>query len=1251
MLKGLSSAPKPFLKSVILEDSNQTEIQNKSQVDLYYDNPVKNITTAKPKTRITLDFYIKAMAEYSPDNSSINVALKNILTQSYLFWIPITSKQQMINFVKLTEEDKKTYVNDLYKNQSVGVFNTQLKNFFNGQKMQDYVSIVEPKSFTDMQQRMFTMPVKVHNIFDNNGTPDFLGYIYFLSGISGQNLVGFVQNSFGTEIVYNDKQPLNQTGYFIIDSTYRFNDTEETLTKAEIPTNLNLIDPSTGESILPNVATDRNQQVNYLYGAPGDIWVGPVHFYEETNPNSPNAGLFRAMAGAEHNDGTPHPFLKYVVKGNNKIIDFRGINAFEDLFSYKSSLYESILAASSNILYTGQKRNKLIDDFVQKKAVVSELKYSIRREESLTVDAQKNAYKNDSRSPVLVFSIDKRSLLKETTKLPTVLDKIIKITPSLYDELTQNIDILSFEFIRIHKKENLSKTIMVSPNDSFHIILNEDESTTEQKPVVFSNQTNQVLLFSNENEAVSLYEFFDGQINATTDNGEYGYKIKLKYRDPVISYLNDKLIQLVEIISNLDELSQKINFMILDPLTGKYVNIYDRFQNQLNPTFVQQVLNGNGSTGVPLSFSFDQESELPSSVNSAFPVIEAGEQFGGLQSLTGYIAVINSYFLDSSAYNFTYTINSIKNFIRSSLTLSLTTPELIDRVRSLLDLVRARTEDLITIYSTEQIVKKSSGFTDKDYIKSTNVQSTDTHVIEFEHEFENTLDLSKTKDFFDWISPEPAVSQVIISPLRTISVNSYKRLVKGAFETLTEYGAEELGKDSDYSYSFLGMYASSILKYEKTGEVDFDNNYLRAIRNKLIQNITNTPKSVLVPEILGTFGIRFPLNNTNAIKEIVSDRIAYDKEEIPIPFNGSGIAIPDNFGFPFVEKTIKGSDTKGSAYGSVDSPDYEWTGGSLIEYPYNSAISLVNLINTNVYERRSIKYLNQTYNGLVDSGVILNTEPSTANKNVPHMTNVFATSNVSNKINPPIVENAVINSIFSQALGDNAILQHYNIYSRFLNLFAKVYYLHGFKQKKTTAFAGQSFKFSSASLYNTNFVKAMDFRELNAGILEALPQGKRLLCKVMLFEGKDITGLFDKKVIDLFKNLYNQNQLFTIRKDAPAGIADDIIQIRPEATFTPVEINEAFGEFNNLLPSDLPTISNLALEKELKDFSSAIEQGIQQQEAYDKEKAAMMDKIIKTLTAKQMANIISTSGYIYYEQKPLPLFPATPVFGSLIDDE
>ena len=83
------------------------------------------------------------------------------------------------------------------------------------------------------------------------------------------------------------------------------------MTKTPIPSNSNLIDPLTGQSINPNNQLSENQQVNYLFGAPDDLWVGPVHYHPITDPADPNFGKSRVMAGEKHDHLKPHPYLDY----------------------------------------------------------------------------------------------------------------------------------------------------------------------------------------------------------------------------------------------------------------------------------------------------------------------------------------------------------------------------------------------------------------------------------------------------------------------------------------------------------------------------------------------------------------------------------------------------------------------------------------------------------------------------------------------------------------------------------------------------------------------------------------------------------------------------------------------------------------------------------------------------------------------------------------------------------------------------
>ena len=226
-------------------------------------------------------------------------------------------------------------------------------------------------------------------------------------------------------------------------------------------------------------------------------------------------------------------------------------------------------------------------------------------------------------------------------------------------------------------------------------------------------------------------------------------------------------------------------------------------------------------------------------------------------------------------------IQALKDYIRSSLRLSNTNPTLIDKVRSLMELIRDRTEKLLSLYSTEQIVKKSSNFTTKDYLKSTgNTKNSETYVTEFNYVFKEKIDLSKVKNNFNWIEESNHVGES--GGQKKITQSSYKFLVKNPNITneLTEEGNIDFGKESDFSYSFLPYVAPSTLELHKTNQISVYLNYLQTIRKSLIHNITNTPDSVLIPEILATFGIKFNVSIANSkLLEYIGDKLAYDKSQ------------------------------------------------------------------------------------------------------------------------------------------------------------------------------------------------------------------------------------------------------------------------------------------------------------------------------------------------------------------------------------
>jgi hypothetical protein len=1148
MIGGLNNILKPFLNKVLIEDGIQAGVNNKSQIDLYYKQPGEIGALGKSKDeeykiQVTMDFCIKSVVDYSSDYSTIK-NLNNALNISSLNVIAIGSKSSFLSFLSYSEEGKIGYLNN-FKDMGLGFPGGQ-KLFSQKFNIENYFSIIGSVAQNETQQKMLNVPVQMqnkygHNLSKSKKNPGFLAYIFFIT--VGQSSI--VPGTINAEVIFNDSMLYNKSGYFTIGKTFGFGGKEYGLSQTPKPQNLSLFDPLTGKPVNINTPQSPNEQANILFGAPGEVWVGPTHLHPMTNSSGPT-NKARVMAGANHDSAIPHPFLDYVVKGNSKLIDFRAIAPIEDLFSWKSSKYEAILAAASDVSWTGQNKNKSIEKLIANKSIVSESKFSIR---PIKRGATAKGPSSTKDNIILFFAIDKRKLLKQTTSIPLLLESLTRINPDFNNILTSRIEIFHFEIIRFNRRTKESKTLLVGNNDkNFN-----DFSAPHGKGFSLVNQTKNI---SHANTFIDMYEFTDAEIDAFDNKSAYSYKIKLKFRDPLISYLTKALTKLRKIIKDLDELLQKTSFMIQDPATGRFVSVYDRYQKQLNPTFVAQTLNPSPDAVLPLSFAFEKTKEIPMSVQTALTTnID-------LQNLTTYFSAINFFNVGENWEEELAAGGENKdfiNYVRSSLRLSTTNPTLIEKVRSLIDMIRDKTEKMLSLYSTENVVKKSGGFTTKDYLKSTgNVTNAGTHVIEFDYDFQEEIDLLKTENYFNWI--EEPQHHGNTGGLKSITIEDYKDLVRHGVlsDSLSDEAKSNFAQEQHFSYSFLPYSAPSALELEKTNKINVELNYLQTIRNTLIQNITDTPRSVLVPEILATFGIKFDLLKKHGL-DYLYEQGTLKNDKIPInnPFS-------DNFGTPYSSQnkpvslgSVPGDMGEGlefylPAFGSVEDPKYAWQGGKFKDYPYTVSLSLINLINTDINQRKNIKFLNETYTNLINEGAWMAGIPANMandqvvdnfiinNKNVPYGINLFSLSHMTNSqtissFYPPSML-LFGGSVAINAVGENLMFSSYWMYAFLLSIFARVHYLKGFTDRGPQALGDDKEKthFDFTTRANPSFVKDMDWVPLDLSTINQLPKGKKLLCKVAFFEGTSAFDLIDQKVVDLYKNYFNYNELFFISNKMPS---------------------------------------------------------------------------------------------------------------------
>ena len=1164
MIRGLENNLKPFIKTIWLEDGNSVKVGNSSQLDRHYN---KSENEPEYKMRITMEFCIRTMINSNYDSLLLQT-LRDSLSSLELNVLTFDDETMFKRFVAASDKEKIK----ILKSKKDDVLTKKIS--FSKENMSKYVSVTSEGK----RNRNFIVPMEFDTFYGKGLTyseknPNFLSFAFYLSA-DHQPLL----DTLNGEIIFKNSIIHDITGYFQIGNTFGFMGETMELVKPATPINTRLIDIATGETIIPNAETDRNQQANYLFGAPGDIWTGPVHFHPVTNNSDPDFGKTKIMAGASHDSTVPHPFLEYVTKPGNKVCDFRTIPSFEDIFSYKSGRFQRSIANLRGAIYTQQKRQNFIDDLIAKKSIFSQEKMLIRK---ITKTYNNKAQKTKD-NVILFFGIDKKKLLKETTKLPQLLEKLVEVQNSSYSNLTNRMEIFHFEIIRVNKHTGEFKSLIVGDND---VLFNDSSSVNQlnqniSKGFVLENVTDKLALQSNREKGINLYQFTDGELDAKHDDNKYSYEVKIKFRDPLINYLSEQLTRIKKVIKDLDELIYKTNSVMIDPETGRRVRVYDEFQKQLNPTFVSESLRPPGRPVLPLGFSFNPLTQLPRSAEMAL------KNNSDLESLSLFFIALNSLDSTDSFLANGRVVENPSDYLTTImvplLKLETSSPQKIEKARAILDSVRFKAEKLLSIFSAENITKKSSGFTTRDYLESSNISTKEESlVVEFKHSFHKSIDLSKVKDHFDWI--EEAAHIGSDGGIKTITPESYKSLVqnKNITNFLTPGGVESFGNENNFSYSFLPYSSPSVLDLHNSDRINLQEDFLQTIRKKIVGNTTSDPDSVLIPEILSNFGIKFIDSKSEKKFNYLEDSRAYSDKQIPL-----NNAFEDNFGSSFVTKEPKLNDncsdviTSGqSDFGSTVNPNFEWQGGRFEDYPYNAGMSLVSLLNTRVNTRKDIKFLGGAYQGLLDNGIILNSQSNFANKQLPYSINLMSLEGMASQDSA----NEYISKIMPLLFNSNNMLrfENYHYYSYLLNIFARVYYLQEFATRSNASFGGNSRKFRATTKQNNSLVKDMNWQPLTLSVINNLQSGRRILCKLMLFDGSEASKILDQKVLNLFKEFYNYNKLFFIaRENSTPFVAPE--SDSPESPPVEIQTESTGARARQLLNNGISLVDNLLSKEETR---------------------------------------------------------------------
>ena len=1129
MLRGLTTSPKLFLKKILIEDGSPTGFTQNGYIDLYTDafkNEDSKQNSVSKKIRFTLEFDMKL--KYPPhvqneiEQKSINYinfqkSVKAMLNGKIVKGYVYNSRSEYKAFLTLDGEKQEDIASSILGNklalQGRTPFSSPIDNI-------DDLSVY---TYYDEGVPYISIPLQLSFIYEkakDEENPSFMAPVYCLYR-EEENSGVISPDTLASEIIFDDGEISTQTGLFVISDTYSYKGQEESLFETVIFTDVEDKDPITGIPIGATKPTDLVEQVNKEYGAPGDIWVGPIHWHQYIKEDDPNSGAYRPMAGALHSPNNPHPYLEYVLKPNNKIVDFRSVGAIEKLFVYNSNIYEQLLASSANVTYTGNKKKNTLDEMVRKQAIVSEANYSIR---PITRTNQDN-FTTTKNNIHFLFAIDKMKLLKETTKLPGLLDKLIFINSGFMASIIQQIDIFHFEIIRINKTTNESMSLITGDNDTEFDDYNAKNYLGKDISKGFKLRNKTALIQAENNSTVSFYEFTDGEMDANGyDDDKYTYKISLKFRDPLITYLSDRLQQVRAIIKDLDELLYKSELKIKDNILKKFINVYDTYKDEFNAQFVEESLNPPPKPQLPLEFTFS-ENEIPNSIETAFD--------DSLSSLTWFLISLNpdeqlepykNFDAAGQAGAWVKIVNT-KNYIKNSLRLSSTSPTLIQKVRSLMVLMEDRFTKSLLLYTTENVTKKEVGFTTDDYIKSTNVKNAGNFTIEFDYTFAEHIDLFEARNRMDWLALTP---QGVANGLKVISVAAYKQLVTINKEhLLTDVGKQKVADENIFSYGFI-PYSNCLVKlFNRRSQITSPNTYqYQAIRKKILDRITGKGNSVLIPELLSYFGIKFSFFNETAASMIQDTS---EDEQKSMNFN-----FVDNFGEGFdPSEPVESLNPLipldvSPAFGSVEDPKYNWQGMSYDDYPIIFAESILNILTSdNQTKKKDIQFFRNEFLKMGEPAGFV------PNKSFPYEINLFASKNVaeSNQSEVPFEESYVKSSILNALFDQDGDLNYdsYPLFIFFLGLFGRVHYFTGFKQ----GFVSDNL--TPSSYKDRNLIRSMTWAPLTKSVIDNLPLGKQLYCKVELFEGDEASQMMlDQKIIDLFKNFYTYNKYFFITASGAA---------------------------------------------------------------------------------------------------------------------
>jgi hypothetical protein len=1161
-MQGLNYQPRPFINRVSIENGKSEGTKLPSHTDLYYAKPAVTDappTTIEEKIKLSFDVVLKSLYPIGTkgDNNSKSIFLKEAIKTAnthVLYYKFITNKSVFEDFL-LSENKIGHFINGIPGSLYI---HDQIPTVGGGKNYD-----LSAYTYYANNRPVVNIPTKFYHLYTpkNGGAiPTFLACVFMYGPPPGESLTS--ANSFFTsEVIFRKGVIPQKTGYFTIGDKYLEGGAESPLQASPAAIAQQAKDQGTESA---------SEYIISKYGHPGGLWCGPVYRHKVS-------GAYRYMPGNKHGPNA-RPYLNLKVKTNDKIIDNRVTGIIENMFVYNSPNYERFFNAATQTTYKGVKKKSTIDGYNDAIAIVSEVDYSVH--EIMTSGGPKGKIN-------IWFAIDKLRMLKSTSILAPLLDKLTVLNSDFVGYFVGNMEIFNFQISRINLRTGERALLLTAPNDVYA-----DDST---KVNYLGNSIAKGHIFKRikgievgvTSQYIDYYEFRDGELDVNSyDDGHYTYEISLKFKDPILAYLTQNVTSVRAILKDLDELLVKTSLKIADesalqatPQGGsiygasttsynsnKMVDVYNRYYDKLNPVFVQKALTGEAY----INFNFIDE--IPESIARAFRYLPDAKPDHVSNVVFAFACLDSSNDLEPlSEYGLAWdTLLGLSNFIRVSTVLSNTTPTLLIKVRSLLGLLEDRMTKLLSLYSLPVSTKKEGGFAYTDYIKtqgdlSTPARTNDSSkVISFNKVFTESIDLYKLRNHFDWLGGTGA-SLETHRLLKSIDDVQYKTAVNKSLSVFTGPNVQEkLGDAAEVSFipyltgKSLALFNATDSPMANTAS-DFIKKSYQTMRKRLYGLATDKKSHISIPEILSYFGVRFEMDLAADIQNIYEQEQAQKAVAINNLFWTDKTATgpkfykkehsSDNFGTPYTPiatdlggftsefGTDPGAYTGVNPFGSVANPNYDWQGAPLQKYPLKMAKSLITLLfSDNLKNYRNLSLFNVKTSDFF-LGFTVGDWPEQAlakmlleTTNTPPPMSLLAAVGTTGPNGESIYGKEKLDKLFFNQFFDkdnNLKLENYSLYMLYLSLFGRVYYFQGFEESATLD------QKTPTSFYFKNQIKSKIWAPLTKEKLSTIAPGRSLYCKVEPFtNGKHI----DKKFMELFLGYGQYNSHFYIRGTGFQGL-------------------------------------------------------------------------------------------------------------------